>query len=57
MLYKLAESYLELWGALFNNILDSYKKAIENIKNEYQYAFLLGYSDGYKAGLLEATNN
>jgi hypothetical protein len=52
-LYKLYESYIELWGSIFNNILDQYKKAVEDIKNEYQYAFLLGYSDGYKAGLLE----
>jgi hypothetical protein len=55
-LYKLYESYLDLWGALFNNILNQYKKTIGEIKNEYQYAFLLGYSDGYKAGLLEASN-
>jgi hypothetical protein len=54
MLYKLYESYLDLWAALFNNILNQYKKAIEDIKNEYQYAFLLGYSDGYKEGLREA---
>jgi hypothetical protein len=52
-LYRLVESYIDLWGAIFNNILDQYKKAIEDMKNEYQYAFLLGYSDGYKSGLLE----
>ena len=52
LLYK---SYLELWETVINNLLDQYKKTIENIQNEYRYAFLLGYSDGYKAGLLETT--
>ena len=56
MSMKLYESYLDLWGAIFNNVLDQYKKVIENVQNEYRYAFLLGYSDGYKAGLLEASN-
>jgi hypothetical protein len=56
LLYRLYESYIELWGAIFNNLLDSYKKNIEKLQDEYRFAFLIGYSDGYKAGLAEITS-